>query len=520
MVKKSLCILSLSCAVGCVVTNSAQAKLTSPGKALPIQNQPIEIRISYDQLKMPRNISQLGILGIHELVNFTPYIYGGLGQYGAVRGESGAYFALSLDGGFQYPIFDPVWIDLGGSLGAGGGRRTPVGGGLYVQPYAGLSFHFDSFNLSAFYKYTRFTDGDISSSYWGAAISFPNILSLADASFAGQTANITKINNIEMSRNYIGVVGQFYWPEKGTKTIHGKLNDSRISMIGAEYGHFITKYGLIFAKTTGAFHGQGNGFADALIGLGYQLPLMSNNLLKLIGKIGIGSAGGADVDTGGGFIVNPTLGLEWRICPSLALEVNGGYLDATGGHFKVMMAEAIAKYYFDNVNLTNYVNLSEKNDFPSILDYRGFRMRLSHLTYFSPKTDRGTTNPNMQLANLNLDYRLSDYFYFTGQGAFAYQGKNAGGYFSGLLGLGAQTYKFGSSQKLGLFAEAMFGTAGGAGLDIGSGSLVEPLIGVSYKINSSWEIQTSVGELIALKGKFKSTVFNAGVGYSFATLGT
>ena len=56
----------------------------------------IEPRITYEQYKMPDNIQSLGVLGLHGLIDFTPWSYGGLGLYAAVKGENGGYFSFSL----------------------------------------------------------------------------------------------------------------------------------------------------------------------------------------------------------------------------------------------------------------------------------------------------------------------------------------------------------------------------------------------------------------------------------------
>ena len=131
--------------------------------ALPIaqhdaHTQAMQYRYSYEEISIPDK-DPIGVVGLHTLANFTSNWYGGLGLYGAVRGESGGYFAMSLDGGYQYPLWRPLWIDIGNSLGAGGGRSTSVGGGLYIEPYAGLSWHFNHIQLGAYYSRIKFVNG-------------------------------------------------------------------------------------------------------------------------------------------------------------------------------------------------------------------------------------------------------------------------------------------------------------------------------------------------------------------------
>ena len=171
------------------------------------------------------------------------------------------------------------------------------------------------------------------------------------------------------------------------------------------------------------------------------------------------------------------------------------------------------KYHFDNAYLADAGGATPTGQ----LKYQGWRLRVMNETYFDPdRTSSSSTSP-IQLANVNIDYSLNHYFYLTGQTAFAYSGGNVGGYFSGLMGAGVQVPVYHNS-PVAVFAEALGGAAGGAGLDIGDGALVEPLAGINYQVTSSWGLQVSAGRLIALKGDFNSTVLNAGVSYSFATL--
>lgn len=484
-------------------------------KATPnpeLYNQPIEIRFSYDQIKMPDHMKSLGLAGIHGLIDFNQYLYGGLGVYGAVKGQSGGLFALSLDGGLQYPIIQPLWINLGANIGGGGGRSMPVGGGFFVQPHAGLSLHLKYFYLEPYYSYLKFTSGKISSNQFGIALTFPLFVTYSDPSLGGLHINSCD-NNFAMSKNYLGIVGQNYFVHTGVKDTSGKVVDDNMQLAGIEFGHFIKKWFFIFAKATGAFAGRSNGYAAAVVGPGIQIPILPNDRLRINAKIGAGSGGGGGVNSGGGFILHPTLGLELRLNQFFALAADGGYLYVPQGDFKAKTAELTFKYYFANAELSSLSHESIQQN----LTYRDWRIRILNETYFKPRAKNGSTDPTMQLLNANFDYFLTQKIYLTGQASFAYKGKNTlGGYFSGFVGPGLQLPLI---HKLSAFGEMLFGTAGGAVLDIGTGALVKPLVGLNYQLNPYWGIQTSVGRIIAVKGgRFNSTILNVGLSCSFATL--
>ncbi|EKD70914.1 MAG: hypothetical protein ACD_46C00330G0001 [uncultured bacterium] len=200
--------------------------------------------------------------------------------------------------------------------------------------------------------------------------------------------------------------------------------------------------------------------------------------------------------------------------PKFGVELDAGYVNAPEGTFKAKEMSLLFKYYFSNANFnyssnpTDYLRTSDHGNFEA------WRIRLFNETYLKPRSNEGSINPTMQLINVNLDYFVQRYFYLTGQTAFAYKGQQTGGYFTGMLGLGGETPIL-FDNHVSLFAEMLVGTGGGAGLDIGDGALINPLVGINYKVNDAVGLQASVGRLIALKGQFQSTNFNLGLTYKF-----
>ncbi len=442
--------------------------------------------ISYEQWQMPNNIQPMGVLGLHGLVNFNKNFYGGVGLYSAVAGNKGGFFALALEAGAEQQLFSQLFLDAGIRAGGGGGDNTPVGGGLFYEPYLGLKFNFSHFATELYYSYVNFVYGNISSDQIGLMLSFP--------------FDSTNFKSSDYSNNYIAALSKIYFPDINSLNNNGQALSSNIEFLGFEFAHFISQKLFFFFNFSGAVHGNGNGYADELLGLGYQFPLLNSNFFGII-KLAAGSGGGGNINTGGGLILNPLLGLEYKVNSAFGIELNGGYITAPEGNFSAKEAQILLKYYFSRNH-----NGNSNNNY--------FRIRILNQTYFNPQASDGTINPTMQLLGLDLDYFVSHYFYITGQSAFAYIGQNTGGYFSGLLGIGAQTPTILHS-NINFFSEVLAGTAGGAGLDIGDGALVEPVLGLQYKINQSFSLQTSVGYLVAVSGGFHPVTFNVGIGYLF-----
>ncbi|MCX7122391.1 MAG: hypothetical protein NTV32_01715 [Gammaproteobacteria bacterium] len=487
----------------------ASYAMADPSSNSGLESQPMSFQATYQQYNMPNDLQPLGTVTLEGLVNFTPNWYGGMGVDNGVSGGHSGYFALNFEGGYQHPIVGPIWIDLGSKVGAGGGHQTPVGSGLFYQPYAGLSYHFTHFNLGLDYTYVNFPSGSIHSSQAELVLTVPFTFDYGNASLAG-TPFDTSGHSLAMGRDYFGLVGEAYFPASNVTNTSDQIDAGNIQLVGVEMGHYFTTHAFGFIQGTGAVHGHSNGYAALIVGPGYEIPVL--NSVSLVGKLGVGSGGGAGINTGGGFIVEPTLGVDVLLTPSFSAELDGGYLDAPDGTFNAAVMSLILKYRFDNAYLAD----TGSSSVPSQLTYQGWRVRVLNETYFNPARTNSNSSA-IQLANVNLDYNLNHYFYLTGQSAFAYSGYQVGGYFSGMIGGGVQLPIYHNS-PVAVFAEALGGAAGGAGLDIGDGAMLEPLVGLNDQVTSSWGLQASVGRLISVQGGFGSTVMNAGVSYSFSTL--
>lgn len=72
---------------------ATETKVTTP-HSLWLQKQPGFFRFSYDNVSMPQNIADMGLLGINYFADFTPYLYGGISGYGSITGTQGGLFCF------------------------------------------------------------------------------------------------------------------------------------------------------------------------------------------------------------------------------------------------------------------------------------------------------------------------------------------------------------------------------------------------------------------------------------------
>ncbi len=499
---------------------------------------PVNYRLDYLQLRIPDQTSSTGLLGAHidaQLFPALPGFYAGVGSYGAIRGQNSGFFALGLEAGFQKNI-SPHWETDGGIfLGTGGGHdlASQIGDGQFLATHFGLLYNWSSDWGSIWFgpeiSHWQFFQGNIRDNQIALVFVFPTeFFYLApDESLESNLSQDLFSQNSEtysrsslFSKNYFSFESSLEFPSRDSKNLSGDPMDNRLDFVGAEFGHFFTQAAYLFLNMKGAIAGNQNGFAEALGGLGYEKKIGgANSDWSALGQLGAGSAGGGGVNTRGGFIVSPSAGIEWDPINSMGLSLKAGYLwspnlDSTGNSNNSYQAWTVnlgIKYYFDVMS----ENPSEiSSDDLENIKTQNWRIRLGDQCYVSPDSNNSDENHPMHLLALKLDGFVNSYFYVTGQTSFAYT-DNAAGYFSGMAGLGAQTQAY---HDFSVYGELLGGAAGGAGLDIGTGLLIEPLIGIRYDLTNAWGLYGSVGKTLSPHHSFDSPTFDFGVSYGFLTV--
>jgi len=87
-----------------------------------------------------------------------------------------------------------------------------------------------------------------------------------------------------------------------------------------------------------------------------------------------------------------------------------------------------------------------------------------------------------------------------------------------MLGIG-KILNLGSSDKFGATLELAIGAAGGGGVDVGSGIVVQPSVGMTYQIRNNISLDLNYSHINALSGALNSGVYEVGMSYRFNTAG-
>ena len=477
-------------------------------------------RLSFDnQIKMPNQIPAMGLLGLDYFADITPNIYAGFGGYGSLTGTQGGLFTLGIEGGVHREILPHWWADAGVFVGGGGGKSSLTGGGLMVRPHAGVAYQFPWARLGVFYSYIDFPSGFIQSQQVGLNLDLPVDLSYLAPhdSLAGSVVQLDEIRAsidrfIGFQHNDFAIFLQAYQQRAGTKNIAGDIQDETMGLVGAELDHYFTDNMFWSLKTSGAFSGSHNGYMDVLGGLGYHLSLGASPF-ALVPQFGLGAGGGGMVETGGGFLVNPSLGFEWAATPAVSVRVSSGYLWAPEGELQAVPITGELIWHLDMATESLHPTqwLSDKGVI------QGWRFQTFNQTYLHPQRTFDDTTSPIELIGIQIDQIFTPWFFFSYQATGAYSGYHAGGYATGMIGPGIQTPNL-FHQPIQLFSSLFVGAGGGGGLALSGGALVLPMVGVRYTFTPLLGVQASAGELKAIRDDLNTPVFNIGITMRFDTL--
>ncbi len=470
-------------------------------------------RTTYETVTLPDD-EEMGLVGINYLLRSETGFYYGLGVYGAVTGQRGGFFTGGLEVGYEQKLFKNIALDLGFFGGGGGGGAAPQGGGLMLRPHAGLLYDASSWRAGLSYSLVEFPNGDISSDQFALQLEVPFDTVLAETTdievLNSSLGSYTAKDSFGWFEHYFSLTFQQYYPLDGTTDTGGVQDLGNIGLVGFEYGSYFDKHWFGYLESAGAMTGGAGGYAEVLGGLGYDYALSRN--LGLKAKLSLGSGGGGQVDTGGGFIYKADVAAYYRPVDALTVNLEAGYMDAPDGHFSAQTAKVSLAY-----NLTLFgVGNGSSGSADGETDIGRWLIRLVNQSYLPSNTIRYNAEESaVELVGLKIDRYFSENFYLTGQAYGAYSG-GVGGYASGLLGLGYKTpYLF---KKASLYFELLGGAGAGGGVATEGGAIIQPMAGIAYDFSDAVGVQAGVGQIKAVNGSLNTTVVDAGLVFRFNTI--
>ncbi len=491
-----LSVLCMAAPAAAVVTETAV-----------LRSKPALLGMSYEVLDIGSS-ETMGLAGVHYLVNVHPDWYVGASGFGALAGERGGFFT----GGFTIGTgkrFASKWLlDAGLFVGGGGGGAAPQGGGLMLRPHLNLSRDVGGMMLGAGVSYVKFPNGGIDSTQLSLTLGIPFDVYYGRASDAGKAVDAGDRFGLRLQKSEWLATASEYHPTPTAKTTAGAAMTTTLKRIGFEYRRHVDAHRYYFVETAGAIGGQSDGYAELLGGAGYRVPLLSQRLY-LSASLAAGGAGGGRVDTGGGLVAKLRAGLDYDLTPSLKLGLEGGRLESAGS-FSANFYGLSLGYLIGEPGTDKSERAWQGDDGMRLAKWR--LVGVQHTNLGAER--KSSSDQDLSLVGLKVEKFLTDSIYITGQAHGAYSGE-AGGYAVGLIGAGWET-PLRKDGRLRFNAEFAVGASGGGGVDVGGGAIIQPLLGLTWRLNEQFAARLEAGKVKALEGKLDSNVVGFGLTYEFS----
>ncbi|MGY5353399.1 hypothetical protein [Wenyingzhuangia sp. IMCC45467] len=492
-----------------------------------------KLRLNYIPVSMSKNIANangtdMDLGGVHYLIPLSKQFYGGINTHAALFGDQGGLFTLGFELGYNQKLFSDIYLDANLDFGGGGGYRSLINKGAYINPNIGLAYHFPKLNIGLQYSHFNFYTGRIKSNALSVYVEIPTAINVAKYQKSHQTYKVDKNSpwNKPFTKGGFMVKFDQFFPFGGTKKDieqNSELLTNTLYLIGFEYQKYLSENSFVFIHTDAIYKGLEAGFMDIFGGFGYE-PIQTK-YIDVFTKLALGASGGR-IQAEGGATIYPTFGLDFKISNHFTLSTHAGYVRALDGDFEAYALGTGLRYISKTGGTYSKFTQNEK---AKKVKTQGIRVSAQHQTYFKlQRFERENRGPiDLHLLALQLNYNLTPYFYLAGQTAFAYEATylkdnsrnkiGAGGYADGMVGLGFYSPIF-AKEKLQLFAEAFIGAGGGAGIDTGEGIITKVKVGSYIRINHYLSVLISGGKVISPTTSLNSNNINLGLSIDFSTL--
>lgn len=250
---------------------------------------------------------------------------------GAARGQASGYMDTLAGLGCAWPLDGAGRWALVGKFegGPAGGGRVDTGGGMAWKAMAGLE--------------TQFVHG-----YQGGfSLGY---IAMPSGNFKGRVCQFQVGRRLDLASpggRAFAPGDRFDWSEWGfspgwqsfSSPQRKEAAPQAMGLVSLQIQHDLAGPCYAIGQASFALTGQAGGFGQGMLGLGLASQPIASRGPRFMAQCTAGAGGGGGVSTGGGFLVQPMIGLEQRLTPDWGLRIMGGRCIAPRGDLNTTVLE-------------------------------------------------------------------------------------------------------------------------------------------------------------------------------------
>lgn len=260
---------------------------------------------------------------------------------GAYSGIDAGYMDVFLGAGYHFSMNrNKTNIIAKFGIGAGGGGGVDTKGGFLIYPDISLEQKIvNDFYISVNKGFVMSPDSHFYTSSLGVGLKY----------YIERNGILSEENNFTQAKL------------KGVEVIvkqdlyfNAKRNSNpteHMHQISLQVNVDLNKNVFIAGQTSFANFGNAGAYAEGIVGLGLKTNPIFNETTTMFTQVLGGAAGGGSISTGEGFIVKPSVGLDYKLHNTLSLRGAVGYVKAKGGELSSPFINLGINYNFSFLKL-------------------------------------------------------------------------------------------------------------------------------------------------------------------------
>ncbi|MEO3690004.1 hypothetical protein [Roseateles paludis] len=481
----------------------------------PASTRPAAIEANWTAVKMPDG-GRTAFASISYLMAVNDDWGFGPGVYGTAKGNYGGIFTAGFTAQRRWRLGANTHLATSLYVGAGGGLSSSelrFGGGLMLRPEISLRTEQGAWYSGLSLAQIRFPGGNVKGTALGFSLGRSTdfgSFSPLDAGRRGASSGRTGLGIDE-----IAFTATMARPRAGLLRREGSPLAGTLGFAGADLRQYVAEGSWWGVEASGAAKGGVDGYMEVLgqIGQDWQLAKSALGQLRVGGQLAGGLGGGGGVNTGSGWLLRAGPSLRWVTPWGASLRLEGGATRSYSGTYRVNFWRAALSMPLDRTPATAFNGQGDEG----MGTVREQQLGLSTLVLPRVRFKDGRRETVGELA-VSMRRELSDRTYGVAYAGSAAKG-SAGAYSFGLFGAGVQSRPLTPNSNLRVGAEALVGAAGGGGVQVGGGAVMQAEAWAEWRPDERLRLRAGAGQWRTLRSHDqRSALLHLNLSYAYGSL--